>query len=230
MFAPPGELDLAQLGHHADLDLPGAVLRGFVILASDAVVTAVSLALLKEAPPGVTLHFLPEGHGDERALREGTADLEVTVIADPAPETRVEPLLTDRAIGVVRPGHPLLGAPVTAARLAAAEHVIASRRGRTSGPVDEVLAGMGLSRRVSGSVPTFGASLLAVRESDLVGMTPERLTRPLVEALGLVTFPIPFELPEMTLSMAWHPRNDDDPAHAWLRGRVREVFERLESR
>jgi DNA-binding transcriptional LysR family regulator len=215
VFMPPEALDPATLD------------RRFVILASDAVITGVSVRLLNEvgeAAPGVRLHFIPEGHGDERALRDGSADLELSIIADPAPETRVERLTADRAVGVVRAGHPLLDGPVTAARIAAYEHVIATRRGRASGPVDEVLAGMGLARRVVGSVPTFGAMLLAVRESDLVGMTPERLTRPLYEALGLATFALPFELPAMTLSQAWHPRYDADPAHAWLRERVRGVF------
>ncbi|MCK2220728.1 LysR family transcriptional regulator [Actinomadura sp. ATCC 31491] len=220
VFTPPGRLD------------PATLVRRFVILASDAVITAVALPLLSEAArsaPGVTLHFLPEGHGDQHALREGSADLEVTVVEDPAPETRVEPLMRDRAIGVVRPGHPLLsGGPVTLERLAAGEHVIASRRGRMRGPVDEALAARGLERRIAGSVPTFGAALLAVRESDLVGMTPERLTAPLVRALGLVTFPIPLELPSMTLSQAWHPRYDADPAHAWLREQVREALTTLD--
>ncbi|GAA3257211.1 LysR family transcriptional regulator [Nonomuraea helvata] len=215
VFTPPGRLD------------PATLVRRFVILASDAVITAMSVALLTEAArsaPGVRFHFIPEGYGDAQALRDGSADLEVTVISDPAPETRVEPIMVDRAVGVVRPGHPLLDGPVTAERLAAAEHVIASRRGRAEGPVDEILAGMGLRRRIAGSVPTFEAALAVVRQSDLVGMTPERLTGPLVEALGLVRFPIPVPLPEMTLSQAWHPRYDVDPAHVWLRELVREVL------
>ncbi|MEQ4717224.1 LysR family transcriptional regulator [Nonomuraea sp. B19D2] len=215
VFTPPGRLD------------PATLVRRFTILASDAVITAMSVALLTEAAasaPGVRFHFIPEGYGDARALRDGSADLEVTVISDPAPETRVEPIMVDRAVGVVRPGHPLLDGPITAERLAAAEHVIATRRGRAQGPVDEVLAGMGMTRRVAGSVPTFEASLMVVRQSDLVGTTPERLTRPLVEALGLVTFPIPFPLPEMRLSQAWHPRYDMDPAHVWLRELVREIL------
>ncbi|GAA2211213.1 LysR family transcriptional regulator [Nonomuraea monospora] len=217
VFTPPGEPD------------PATLERRFVILASDAVITAVSVPLLTEvsrSAPGVRLHFIPEGHGDEQALRDGSADLEVTVIEDPAPEIRTEPLTTDRAIGVVRPGHPILdGGPVTAARFAAYEHVIATRRGRTSGPVDALLSAQGLTRRVAGSVPTFGAMLLAVRASGLVGMTPQALTRPMYEALGLVTFALPFELPEMTISQAWHARYDADPAHAWLRERVRAALD-----
>jgi DNA-binding transcriptional LysR family regulator len=30
-------------------------------------------------------------------------------------------------------------------------------------------------------------------------------------------------MPEFTVSLLWHPRQDSDPAHRWLRGQVREV-------
>lgn len=217
VFTPPEEPD------------PATLVREFVVLASDPVVQGVAAPLLTElarSAPGVTLRFIPEGPGDQRALREGLADLEVTVIGEPAPETLVEPLLADQPMGVVRAGHPLLDGPVTVERFAAAEHVIASRRGRTRGPIDDALAELGLSRRVAGTVPTFTTSLLLVRETELVGLAGEWLSRAAVTALGLVTFPIPLELPPLEISQAWHPRLDGDPGHAWLRGMVREVFGR----
>jgi DNA-binding transcriptional LysR family regulator len=37
------------------------------------------------------------------------------------------------------------------------------------------------------------------------------------------SFPLPVSLPEMTISMLWHPRLDADPAHRWLRGCVRDA-------
>ncbi|MFD9941880.1 LysR family transcriptional regulator [Nonomuraea sp. NPDC059023] len=215
VFTPPGEPD------------PATLVRDFVVRASDAVIQAAAAPLLTElavTAPGVRLRFIPEGPGDQRVLREGLADLEVTVITDPEPETLVEPLVRDRPVGVVRAGHPLLDGPVTPERYAAAEHVIASRRGRTRGPIDDALAAVGLSRRVRGTVPTFIASLLLTRETDLVGMAGEWQVRSAVELLGLVTFPIPVDLPPIELSQAWHPRHDADPAHAWLRARMRAVF------
>jgi DNA-binding transcriptional LysR family regulator len=30
-------------------------------------------------------------------------------------------------------------------------------------------------------------------------------------------------MPEITISLFWHPRLDADPAHRWLRDHVREV-------
>jgi DNA-binding transcriptional LysR family regulator len=37
------------------------------------------------------------------------------------------------------------------------------------------------------------------------------------------SFPLSFVMPEITVSMLWHPRMDADPAHRWMRGLVREV-------
>ncbi|MNL64502.1 hypothetical protein D3C87_1887240 [compost metagenome] len=37
------------------------------------------------------------------------------------------------------------------------------------------------------------------------------------------SFALPVPVPEVTVSMLWHPRLDADPAHRWLRGCVREV-------
>ncbi|MEU7891559.1 LysR family transcriptional regulator [Nonomuraea sp. NPDC049152] len=215
VFASPAEPDLATLR------------RDFAILASDAVIAAIAAPLLTSTvrqAPGVTLRFVPEGPTDVRALRDGLADLEVTVIHDAAPETRVEPLATDRLVGLVRAGHPLLDGPITPERYAAADHLLVSRRGRLAGPIDKALAELGLWRRVVGTVPAFTQSLVVLRDSDLVGMVGAWQAPEAVTALGLVTFEIPLELPALEISQAWHPRHDADAAHAWLRGAVRRVF------
>ncbi|OLT19245.1 hypothetical protein BJF79_16895 [Actinomadura sp. CNU-125] len=137
------------------------------------------------------------------------------------PDTRVEPLLEDRFASVVRPGRPLAGRTPTIAEWASAAHIVNTRRGRLTGPMDARLAEAGLGRRPAATVPTVAAALLVVRGSGLMGFAAERLHRPLVEDLGLVWVPIPLELPPLVLSLAWHARYDADPAHAWLRECVR---------
>jgi DNA-binding transcriptional LysR family regulator len=37
------------------------------------------------------------------------------------------------------------------------------------------------------------------------------------------SFPLPVSVPEITVSLLWHPRMDADPAHQWLRRCVREA-------
>ena len=46
----------------------------------------------------------------------------------------------------------------------------------------------------------------------------------MADSLGLVTFEIPLPRPAVEVGFAWHPRHDADPAHAWLRGCVRELM------
>ncbi|MDQ1016867.1 LysR family transcriptional regulator [Streptomyces afghaniensis] len=210
----------------ADTDLR-TVTRTFTMLCHDAVAAACGPDLFTRAArdaPGIRLRFLTESHVDGPFLREGTADLEVGVIDTVAPEVRVESLYEDRMVGVVRAGHPLLEGELTPERFALeADHLTVSRRGKLHGPVDEALAELGLARRVVGSVGTFPASLFVLRATDLTGLV-NSWSVPLARALGLATFDVPLRLPPVRLGLAWHPRHDADPAHAWLRGAVREIL------
>ncbi|GHE95489.1 LysR family transcriptional regulator [Streptomyces longispororuber] len=216
VFAGPGAQDLRT------------VERTLTVVGQDSLAAAFAPALFARAAeeaPGVRLRFLPESRLDAPLLREGAADLEVGVIDTVAPELRVERFREDVMVGVVRPGHPLLQGTVTPRRFAAADHLTVSRKGRMTGPLDAALAERGLRRRVVGAVATYPASLFILLRTDLVGLDTS-WSRPLTDALGLVTFPVPLELPPLALAMAWHPRHDADPAHAWLRACVRDVVRR----
>ena len=67
----------------------------------------------------------------------------------------------------------------------------------------------------------FATAISLARSSDLVATVPERHTRGLRD--GLISFALPVSVPEFSVSLLWHPRMEADPAHRWLRARVREV-------
>ncbi|MEU6770993.1 LysR family transcriptional regulator [Streptomyces sp. NPDC046759] len=215
LFTPGRQIDLRTVS------------RTFTLLGHDAIAATHGAALFARAAreaPGIRLRFLSESHVDAPFLRQGTADLEVGVIDTVAPEVHVETVYEERMLGVVRRGHPLLDGELTPARFAGeAGHLIVSRRGRQRGPIDDALAGLGLARRVVGSVGTYPASMFVLRETDLIGLITS-YGRPMADALGLVTFEIPLSLPSVEVGFAWHPRHDADPAHAWLRDCVRELM------
>jgi DNA-binding transcriptional LysR family regulator len=211
-------------GRDADLR---ALRRTLTIIGPDTIAAALAPALFARAAqeaPGIRVRFLSESHADEPYLREGTADLEVGAIDTTAPEVHRETVCEDRLLGVARAGHPLLEGELTAERYASeADHLIVSRRGRMHGPVDAALAELGLTRRVVGTVGTFPASLFVIRDTDLVGLITSWAV-PLAAALGLVAFAVPLPLPPLDLGLAWHPRHEADPAHAWLRRTVRGLL------
>ncbi|MFI9048901.1 LysR family transcriptional regulator [Streptomyces sp. NPDC053427] len=214
VLAPPAPADPAQLS------------RVFTINANDLFVASFGPGLVARAAreaPRVVLRFLGESHVDAPLLRDGVADLELGVIDSVEPEIRSEELFTDRGVAVVRDGHPLTAVELTPRRFADAPHINFSRRGRLSGPIDAALAELGLRRKVIATVPTFAALLMMVRDSDAIGLATERTSAAAVRALGLCVREIPFALPPMNMAMAWHPRQEADAGHLWLRGLVRDL-------
>ncbi len=181
-------------------------------------------SLLHLEAPGLSLHFAPEGDEDVAALRDGRIDLDIGVIEDTGPEIKIQTLFRERLVGAVRLGHPLAKGRVTAKRIAGFPHVVASRRGRTRGPIDDALAALGLARVVALVVPSHAAAVFVAAGSDLVAAIPASLGRQrTIGRLAVKTFDLPFETKSMVISQAWHPRLDADPAHRWLRAQVRIV-------
>lgn len=201
------------------------IARTFTLRSSDGFVENFGPALIsriaKEAP-GVRLRFIQKTDKESAPLREAAVDLETGVVDEgTAPELRMRSLFRDRFVGVVRRKHPLCEGRMTLARYAGAGHVSVSRRGMTSGPVDGALAALGVERHIVTSVTAFSAALAIARAADLVATVPEAHTRNL--RTGLASFRLPFETPELTVAMLWHPRLDADPAHRWLRDVVGSV-------
>ena len=213
VLRPAEKLDLAQL------------VRTFTLRTSEGFVEnfgAALVARIADEAPGVRLRFLSKPERDSGALRDGTVDLETGVVGETiGPEIRAQALFGDMFIGVVRAGHALCEGEITPARYAAGMHVLVSRRGLDRGPVDEALSALGLERRIAAIVGGFSAALALARSSDLVATVPQRHTADL--RIGMHSFDLPIRSPEVTVSLLWHPRADADPAHRWLRSRVREV-------
>lgn len=206
-----------------DLDL--VVLdRTFTLRAGEgfmALFAAPLAAALTAAAPGVRLRFAPKPDKDALPLREGDIDLEIGVLGVSAPEVRTRLLFRDGFVGAVRAGHPLLDGPMTAERYAAQRHVVASRRGSFTGPVDEALAALGLTRTVVAVTPGFPEAMRMARDTDLVALVPRSGLA--AEPGGLVGFDLPVRTPPIVISAMWHPRMDADPAHRWLRETVAAV-------
>jgi len=201
--------------------------RTFTIRANDGFVEAFAASLIAAAiadAPLVRLRFAPKLEKTAAYLRDGSADLEIGVLSEMGPEVRVQALFRDRFLGVVRQRHPLaMEREVTADRYIAFGHVVASRRGRASGPVDEALAALGLERTIVAVVPSFPAALAVARASDLVALVPASLMGGQAEQQGLAAsatlhaFELPVKTAEITVSQMWHPRSEVDPVHRWLR-------------
>ena len=214
VLTPPRTLDLSTLD------------RVFTVRSHDALACALAplLTAAIAVGPGVQVRLLAEPSADVADLARGHTDVEIGAAGPARPEIAAETIGADQMVAIVRAGHPLADGELTPERLAAADHVTVSRRGRLHGVIDEALAERGLSRRVVAALPTSSAALDLVACTDLVTTVAERVCRPVWTRLGLVARPFPFPVPPVPVIVTWHHRNDSDPAHAWLRAQVRHAL------
>ncbi len=208
--------------------------RTFTIRANEGFVEAFGGTLITSAAvkaPLVRLCFVAKEEKSAKHLRTGLADLEIGVLGEMGPEIRLQALFRDRFVGAVRKGHPLLKRKgnISAAQYASFEHVITSRHGFASGPIDKALAESGLERKIAAVVPSFPAAIAVAVASDLIALVPSsflinRISGDENEATtALRMFELPVKTQEITISQMWHPRLDADPGHRWLRQHVLDV-------
>ena len=129
-------------------------------------------------------------------------------------------LFDERHVGLA---HESMRGAMTLKRYVAARHVQISYRGSFAGDVDEALGRLGVRRTVVAFTPHVLAAAAAVAGGGLVMTMPERLARRLVGLYPLRLFELPFELPPLHLTLAWHGRSDADAAQGWLRESIAAV-------
>lgn len=218
VFKPTADVDLKTLD------------RRFNVRANDAFVGLHSGRLLEAIAtemPRAMLRFSPEEDDvDDEALRSGRIDLFISASRKLGPEIRVQSLFTTTFVGIARENHPIFDDDITAERLTRWDHIGVSRRGKTVGPIDAALETEGLRRHVALVVSTPFTALFALQDSDLLLPLPEHLARSALAAgLRIRLFDLPMPLETVLFTQAWHPRFQNDPAHQWLRRKIRALCE-----
>ena len=135
-----------------------------------------------------------------------------------------EVISRDRFVCVVDPGNPALrDGRLSLADLQALPHAVAQLPHAAADPLMSALDELGI--KPSAVVTTAGWLTLPflVAGTDMVAAVPERLARRVGAAAGVAVTEPPFGTIELVEAAWWQPTRATDPAHAWLRGVLREV-------
>lgn len=147
------------------------------------------------------------------------------LIADPRaadPNLIARRLLTERFVTAQRKGHPRGSASFDLDAFCEQDHLLISTDGAGfAGVVDVGLAALGRRRRVAASIQSYALAPFIVQATDLICTLPRRLLSRFENSLEL--YEPPLEIEAFALSMIWHPRNQDDAGHLWLRGQLEAV-------
>jgi DNA-binding transcriptional LysR family regulator len=219
-------LDIERAVAHAPGFDPATATTTFTIAAQDYAELLLLPALierLRVEAPGVALAVVPAGDGCWEDLEAGRVDL---VLAPFAPERGglcQKHLFDERFVCLLREGHPAAKRKLTLDRFVELPHALIAPGGRPGGSVDDALALLGRTRRVTLMVPHFLVAPHIIARSDLVLTVPERIARHFAGLLPLRVLTPPIELPGFRMHQLWHERRSRDPRLTYLRKLIAEV-------
>lgn len=76
-------------------------------------------------------------------------------------------------------------------------------------------------------VPTALILPLAVQQTELLAITSNKMLDAIVDAKGVVTFPLPMVMEEFPSYCIWHKSMSGDPAHEWFRNQCVDMMREL---
>lgn len=181
------------------------------------------IAWLRQQAPGVVVRVVPVDAESIEPLARGELDL---AIAPFLPGVGLDQfvarkLLVDRHVCVLRRGHPWAKRRLTLRDYLRFEHAMVGSVLPVVSSVDTALHELGQRRTIAARMPSVLSTLALVASSDLVATTYERIVP--VFGKRLVTYALPFELPPLELYLMWHPRQNADSFHRWLREQLRRM-------
>ncbi len=169
----------------------------------------------------------------ETELRSGALDLAIGFFPDlrsPDETTLSEILFEEPNVVVARRGNPSFAKRLSTKSFAAMDHAAVIYRQEPWGVVDQGMAALGLKRRLRLATPHFLTAVKAVAESDLIACVPEGLARAFERPFNLSVRRSPILFPAFVTRMLWARHWHEDPAHIWLREKIRQVLLREKRR
>ncbi|GII98866.1 LysR family transcriptional regulator [Sediminihabitans luteus] len=206
---------------------PATSTREFTVVASDYSVATLGpplAALLEREAPGVRLRFV----GNTPSLIDDAAHalLGYDLILLPhgfIGELPHADLHEDRWVCLVATGNTAVGAALSVDQLRAMPWVMTFHSPTASTPAARRLRMAGIEPRIEVVTEQFLTVPALVAGSGRVAVLQERLAVSLPADVGVRVVEVPVDLGSLVEAMWWHPVNDRDPEHEYLRDVVRRA-------
>lgn len=227
--------DLRAMANPEPFDAANAR-RSFRISTDDLSASLLWRALRRvteHSAAGIDFHAVPNAGSSNVEDLLVNANVDVVIsgeMAASAPHIRQQTLLNSHYVCAMRTDHPLASEPLTLESFAAADHVMMSLSGDTTGPVDELLQARGLSRRVAMTVNHFSLIPRLLKESDLISTVPFEAVAESVYRDELRVFQPLMDIPPIKLTLLWHERSDRDTGLCWLRDQLEAILREAQIR
>lgn len=98
---------------------------------------------------------------------------------------------------------------------------------RGQGPIEQRVSKLGIERRVGAVVPYFSMAASVLASTDLLLTVPSMSMEPAQSTYGLECREVPFDLPQMSLSLFRSATNGDEPGVRWFLETIESALREL---
>lgn len=175
--------------------------------------------------PLVTIEVQPRSLNPAQSLRHAETDLviEPTAVMEGATLPSQE-LMRDRWLCCVWSGNSRFGDTLSLETYLELGHVVYSMGGQTPRSLADVhLERAGVHRRIEFSVGSFFLAPVLLQGTDLATLVLDRVVPLLQRTASVRVVEPPLAIPHITQAMWWSPARTTDPAHRWVRSRIRDI-------
>ena len=220
----------------ADFDAATAE-RFFRIMATDyaeSTIFPLILHRLREAAPGITLDIMTPSDVSFLDVEQGKVDMVINRF-DSIPQSFHQKTIWEDNFSCMFSVDNPIRHNFTLETYLQAQHVWVSKTGmgvgvgmnpddvQRLGWVDEALNLIGKQRRITVFTRHYQAAMLMAEQNDLIVTIPSKAAKLQAHNPRVVVEKPPFEIPPITLKMAWSPLLQNNPAHQWMRRLIVEV-------
>ena len=210
---------------------PMSSTHAFRIAVTDYISNAVWPKLrihIENHAPGVRIHAVPyTSQNTGPRLRDNDLDICIGGLEPMGDDVRLQRLFTEPWVCAMRLDHPLAHRPITQAGFLDADHLLVSLSGNPVGVADMALERIGMRRRVAATLNNFTGVPSLLLASDLICMLPAGVVRTHALRKRIYACDMPLRLAPFECQMAWHTRNERDPAHRWMRALIVQTCSKI---
>lgn len=191
-------------------------------------------ALRSQSPASQISNVAVDAAQVSAALESRDIDLAIGILLPEHSGIASEPLFHEHFVAITgaqwRPAVGRVGKSLSAQQLARASLALAAPTATFHGSVELMLTRLALNDRAVVRARHYGALPELVTCTDLLAIVPQMFADSLAPRWPVRVWQLPGHGPHHAVRMVWHHSASNDPAHAWLRERVRQLFAREPAR
>ncbi|WWP00593.1 MAG: LysR family transcriptional regulator [Candidatus Dasytiphilus stammeri] len=199
----------------------------FTIASNDLLMSMLSCNFMKQFNknkdrPNIMIEFKYDNVPDD-FLRKENVDLYIGEPRELSPEVKIRTVYREKCLIIANREHELFKKTKTLDNII--NYNFISTRGKLNTDIDNAFMAKGYQRKIIGISPSYFSTIETVMHTDSLAVVPvfflSTLDRLKIE---IAAFEPEICLPGVSVVQAWHPRNDNSPAHKWLRDYTRSFF------